>query len=60
MPTAATFVLHLRHNIWRVTLNGQFFGDYRTEHFAMEGIAEAQRTMSAPAKIVRKENDGPL
>ena len=60
MAAQPTFVLHLRHNIWRVTLNGRFFGDYRTEDFAMEGIAEAQRTLSAPAKIVRKENDGPL
>lgn len=60
MSAPATFILRLRHNIWHVTLNGHFFGDYRTEDFAMDGIAEAQRTLAAPAKIIREEGEGPL
>jgi hypothetical protein len=60
VSATSTFIVCLRHGVWHVTLNGQFFGDYRTEHFAMEGVAQAQRKLSAPAKIVRKEDNDPL
>ena len=54
----STFTLRFRNGIWRVKLNGVFFADYRSESDARDGIAEAQRHMSVPAKIVLDESDG--
>jgi hypothetical protein len=53
----STFTLRLRHGIWRVTLNGAFFADYRSEGDARDGVAEAQRHLMAPAKLILIEND---
>lgn len=53
----STFMLRLRNGIWRVTFNGQFFGDYRSEGNALEGIAEAQRRLTTPAKVIRAQPD---
>jgi hypothetical protein len=55
----STFMLSFRRGIWHVRCNGLFFGDYRSEHDALAGIAEAQRKLSAPAKIVRAEHNQP-
>jgi hypothetical protein len=55
----STFLLTLRNRIWRVTFDDAFFGDYRTERQAMEGIADAQRKLASPARIVRAEADRP-
>ena len=52
------FTLRLRHRIWRVTLNGNFYGDYRSEADALEGVADAQRKLRTPAKLIRSEHDG--
>ncbi len=54
-----TFHLSFWHGVWRVAFNGAFFGDYRSEHDALEGIAHAQRKLSAPAKIVRIKDPRP-
>ena len=51
---ASTFSLRLHHGIWHVRLNGRFFGDYRSEQTARAGIAEAQRNLSEPSKVVRE------
>ncbi|MEQ1493840.1 MAG: hypothetical protein ABL932_25190 [Terricaulis sp.] len=48
----STFTLRLRHGIWRVTLNGAFFADYRSEADARDGVAQATRHMTSPAKLV--------
>jgi hypothetical protein len=50
---ASIFALTLRHSIWRVTFDGVFFGDYRSERQALEGIAEAQRKLATTAKVIR-------
>lgn len=42
---ASVFHLAVRHQIWRVTLDGAFFGDYRSKSQAMEGVDEARRAM---------------
>ena len=54
----STFTLRLRHGIWRVTLNGAFFADYRSEADARDGVAAAQRHLTAPAKLILIEHDG--
>jgi hypothetical protein len=51
----STFILQLHHGIWHVTLDGSFFGDYRSEGGALEAIAEAQGKLSAPAKVIRSD-----
>ncbi|MGE0185870.1 MAG: hypothetical protein AB7Q23_08740 [Hyphomonadaceae bacterium] len=53
-PPLSAFRLELFHGVWRVTFNGRFFGDYRSEGVAREGIAEAQRALAAPKKIERR------
>ena len=50
---ASIFVLTLRHRIWRVTFDGLFYGDYRSERDAMEGIEDAQRKLASVARVVR-------
>lgn len=50
----STFVLTLRHRIWRVTFDGAFYGDYRSERLALEGIEEAQRKLATLARVVRE------
>ena len=37
----STFQIALRHGIWRVTLDGAFFGDYRSKTHAIEGLDDA-------------------
>jgi hypothetical protein len=53
----STFTLRLRHGVWRVALNGAFFADYRSESDARDGVADAQRHLTAPAKLVLIESD---
>lgn len=53
----STFTLRLRHGIWRVAVNGAFFGDYRSESDARDGVAEATRHLTSPAKLVLIEHD---
>ena len=61
MATAqSTFMLSFRRGIWHVLFNGSFFGDYRSEHHALASIAEAQRKLSAPARIIRGADNQPL
>ena len=54
----STFTLRLRHGIWRVTLNGAFFADYRSEMDARAGVADVTRHFTSPAKLVLIEHDG--
>ena len=46
------FQLTRRHQIWRVTLDGVFFGDYRSKQQAMDGVADARRALDAAGRTV--------
>lgn len=48
----STFQIALRHGIWRVTLDGAFFGDYRSKAHALEGLGDAQRALTAAGRVV--------
>jgi hypothetical protein len=48
----STFQLALRHGIWRVTLDGVFFGDYRSKAHALDGLADARRALAAGGRSI--------
>ena len=56
-PAEAMFLITLRHRIWRVTLDGQFFGDYRSKRDAKESADEAARALDRPAKVIEAPID---
>jgi hypothetical protein len=41
----STFELVLRHGIWRVTLEGAFYGDYRSKLQAMEAAESGAQAL---------------
>jgi hypothetical protein len=43
----------LHHGVWRATLDGQFFGDYRSSRQASEGVEEAALALRADGRTVR-------
>lgn len=49
---ASTFHITLRHGIWRVTLDGAFYGDYRSRGQAIEGADAAAATLRSQGRIV--------
>jgi hypothetical protein len=49
----STFELKVHHGIWRVTLDGLFFGDYRSKANAVEGIGESQRALAGAGRFVK-------
>jgi hypothetical protein len=59
----STFQLNLRRGIWRVTLDGAFYGDYRSKLQALEGAesgAQALRDSGRAAQVqVPAEGDTP-
>lgn len=52
----ALFVIAVRRGYWRVTLNGLFFGDYRSAGLAKDAISEAQKVF-APRRQEARQND---
>ena len=44
------FVVSLTRSIWRVTLSGAFFGDYRSKQNALKAVAEARQDLDAGGK----------
>ena len=48
----STLQIALRHGIWRVTLDGAFFGDYRSKTHAIEGLDDARRALTAAGRVV--------
>jgi hypothetical protein len=42
----------LSRRIWRVTLDGAFYGDYRTEHHATESANAKANTMRGQGRTV--------
>ena len=53
MALQSTFHVTLYHDIWRVTLDGVFFGSYRSKANAIESIGERQRTLEAAGRRVK-------
>lgn len=48
----STFQIALRHGIWRVTLDGAFFGDYRSKAHAIAGLEDARRALIAAGRVL--------
>ena len=60
MPTTqSAFILAHRHGIWRVTFDGAFFGDYRSEQHARESISETQDKLASKSRIILATEDQP-
>lgn len=47
------FAINLHHGIWRMTLDGRFFGDYRSKEQALEGVAAARIVLGAVGSSAR-------
>ncbi len=52
-PPTATLHISVRHSIWRVTLDGVFYGDYRSLGQATEGADAAAATLRTQGRIVK-------
>ena len=50
MNAKAIFRIALSHRIWRVTLDGAFFGDYRSKQHAQESAREASSALAAAGR----------
>jgi len=51
-PPASTLHISVRHSIWRVTLDGVFYGDYRSLGQATDGAGAAAATLRAQGRVV--------
>jgi hypothetical protein len=49
---ASVFHISVRHSIWRVTLDGAFYGDYRTLDLAAEGAEAGAAPLRAKGRKV--------
>lgn len=47
----STLQITFRHGIWRVWLDGKFFGDYRAKSQAVEAAETAQRAMATIGRL---------
>ena len=52
MSAPSTFHISVRHRIWRVTLDGVFYGDYRSLGDATDGAEVAAAGLRADGRIV--------
>jgi len=50
-PLRSILQITLRHGIWRIRLDGEFFGDYRSKSHALEAANTAQRAMAETGRI---------
>lgn len=60
-PSSSIFEIKLSRGIWRVTLDGSFYGDYRTRRHAdesAEAAALALRKQGRTVKIVAPTEEG--
>jgi hypothetical protein len=48
----STFRIIVRHSIWRVTLDGDFYGDYRSLGDATDGAESAAAALRAEGRVV--------
>lgn len=53
MAPQSVFNITLHHDIWQVTLDGMFFGSYRSKSNAIESISERQRILEAAGHRVK-------
>lgn len=51
-PPVATLHISERHSIWRITLDGAFYGDYRSLCLATDGADAAAATLRAQGRKV--------
>ena len=51
-PPQSTLSLTVRHQIWRISLDGAFYGDYRSLARAMESAEEAATSLRAHGRVV--------
>ena len=51
-PTSI-FAINLHHGIWRATLDGRFFGDYRSKAQALDGVTEARLALGEVGRLAR-------
>ncbi len=49
---ASTFTITLSRGIWRITLDGAFYGDYRTRRHAVESVDAAAATLRGQGRVV--------
>lgn len=49
---ASTFHITLSRRIWRVTLDGAFYGDYRSRRHAVESTDAAAATLRGQGRVV--------
>ena len=49
----STFHISVRHSIWRVTLDGAFYGDYRSLGQATDGADAAAAALRAQGRVVK-------
>jgi hypothetical protein len=49
---ASTLHISVRHSIWRVTLDGVFYGDYRSFGQASDGADAAATTLRGQGRVV--------
>lgn len=47
----STLQITLRHGIWRICLDGLFYGDYRSKGQAIESAEEAVAAMAATGRL---------
>lgn len=50
-PVRSILQINLRHGIWRIWLDGKFFGDYRSRSQAVEAAEATQRAMATSGRI---------
>jgi hypothetical protein len=50
-PVGSILQINLRHGIWRIWLDGKFFGDYRSRSEAVEAAEAAKRAMATSGRI---------
>ncbi len=50
--TRSTFAISQRHGIWRVTLDGVFFGDCRSRELAREMAETAATALRSDRRLV--------
>lgn len=54
-PKQSTFELSPWRGVWRVTFDDVFYGDYRSEHAAIDAIEDARKKLVSTSRVVRIE-----
>jgi hypothetical protein len=54
----AILLVHARRGIWRVTLDGSFYGDYRSRRHAIESVDAAAVALRNSGRVVQIMEQG--